>query len=35
MDSNILSHRSEGKVAFSTLNAEEMLEKLDSLKAEL
>ena len=25
----------EGKVAFSTLNAEEMLEKLDSLKAEL
>lgn len=25
----------EGKIAFSTLNAEEMLEKLDSLKAEL
>ena len=25
----------EGKIAFSTLNAEEMLEKLDSLEAEL
>ncbi len=25
----------EGKTAFSTLNAEEMLEKLDSLEAEL
>ena len=34
MDSNFLSHRSDGKVYFSTVKAEEMMQKLDSLDKE-